>query len=51
MFIINVAEWCVEALVLGLAFLFFAVGTFIFLMLISLIKRWVDTNIIGDNNG
>lgn len=51
MFIINVAEWCVEALVLGLAFLFFAVGTFIFLMLISLVKRWVDTNIIGDNNG
>ena len=45
MFIINVAEWCVEAMVLGLAFLFFAIGTFIFLMLISLIKQ----RIIGDN--
>ena len=45
MFIINVAEWCVEAMVLGLAFLFFALGTFIFLMLISLIKQ----RIIGDN--
>ena len=47
MFIINVAEWCVEAMVLGLAFLFFALGTFIFLMLISLIKQ----RLTGDNNG
>tara|TARA_Y100001951_G_C11265509_1_gene255244 strand:- start:727 stop:870 length:144 start_codon:yes stop_codon:yes gene_type:complete len=47
MFIINVAEWCVEALVLGLAFLFFAIGTFIFLMLLSIIKQWIT----GDNNG
>ena len=50
MFIINVAEWCVEAMVLGLAFLFFALGTFIFLMLFSIVKRWID-NITGDNNG
>ena len=50
MFIINVAEWCVEALVLGLAFLFFAIGTFIFLMLLNVIKQWIN-NIIGDNNG
>ena len=51
MFIINVAEWCVEAMVLGLAFLFFAIGTFIFLMLLSIIKQWIDNIITGDNNG
>jgi len=51
MFIINVAEWCVEAMVLGLAFLFFAIGSFIFLMLLSIIKQWIDNIITGDNNG
>ena len=38
MVLINVAEWCVEALVLSLAFFFAALGTFIFLMLITIIK-------------
>jgi len=38
MFLIDVAEWCVEALVLALAFFFFSVGAFIFLMLITIIK-------------
>ena len=42
MFIINVAEWCVEAMVLGLAFLFFAIGSFIFLMLISVVKTALE---------
>ena len=51
MFVINIAEWCVEALVLGLAFLFSAIGAFIFLMLISIIKQWIDNIIKGDNNG
>ena len=39
MFLINVAEWCVEALVLALAFFFFATGLFILLMLFSVTKQ------------
>tara|TARA_R110002020_G_scaffold465134_1_gene686346 strand:- start:1659 stop:1838 length:180 start_codon:yes stop_codon:yes gene_type:complete len=39
MFLIDVAEWCVEALVLALAFFFFAVGLFILMMIISIAKQ------------
>ncbi len=39
MFLINVAEWCLEALVLALAFFFFATGLFILLMLFSVTKQ------------
>lgn len=38
MFLIDVAEWCVEALVLAIAFFFFALGAVIFLMLITIIR-------------
>ena len=44
MFLIDVAEWCVEALVLGLSFFFFAIGTFIFLMVISVCKNAITRN-------
>ena len=39
MFLINVAEWCVEALVLALAFFFFSTGLFILFMLFSVTKQ------------
>ena len=48
MFIVHVAEWCVEALVLGLAFFFASLGMFIFVMLLSLAKRWVEELLVGD---
>jgi hypothetical protein len=51
MWLIDVAEWCVEALVLGLAFFFFAAGTFIIMTVLSItygafkrsdLKAWID---------
>ena len=42
MFIIQVAEWCVEALVLALAFFFLALGTLLFATLISITKQSID---------
>tara|TARA_R100001460_G_scaffold23874_1_gene48073 strand:+ start:470 stop:658 length:189 start_codon:yes stop_codon:yes gene_type:complete len=44
MFLIDVAEWCVEALVMGLAFFFFAVGSFILLMVLSVCKAAINRN-------
>lgn len=47
MILIDVAEWCVEAMVLGLAFFFTSIGLFITAMLISLIKQAID-KMIGE---
>ena len=38
MTIIDITEWCVDALVCGIAFLLFAIGTFIFLLVGSVVK-------------
>tara|TARA_R100001440_G_scaffold20158_1_gene33850 strand:+ start:200 stop:349 length:150 start_codon:yes stop_codon:yes gene_type:complete len=38
MFLINIAEWCINALVLSMAFFLSAVAAFIFAILTSLIK-------------
>ena len=38
MFLIDVAEWCINALVCSMAFFFFAIGAFIFTLLTSLFK-------------
>jgi len=51
MFLINISEWCVEALVLALAFFFAALGTLIFLMLFSIAKQWIDNITTGDTDG
>tara|TARA_R100000654_G_scaffold52601_1_gene78718 strand:+ start:236 stop:409 length:174 start_codon:yes stop_codon:yes gene_type:complete len=46
MFLIDVAEWCVEALVLSLAFFFFAIGFFTMMMVVSVCKQaWQSSNI------
>ena len=42
MFIINVAEWCVEALVLAIAFFCVAAGIILFAMIISITKQTID---------
>lgn len=42
MFIINVAEWCVEALVLSIAFFCVAAGIILFAMIISITKQTID---------
>lgn len=38
MFLINIAEWCVNALVLSMAFFFSAIAAFIFVLLTSVCK-------------
>ena len=38
MFLIDVEEWCVEALILSMAFLFVAIGAFIFLLVVAIVK-------------
>jgi F0F1-type ATP synthase membrane subunit a len=38
MFLIDVAEWCVNALVLSMAFFFSAIAAFIFVLLTSVLK-------------
>lgn len=45
MFLIDVAEWCVELLVLALAFFFFALGTLVFMTICSIAKRYIDEKI------
>lgn len=35
MFVINIAEWCVELLVLAMAFLIASCGTFVLMMIVS----------------
>ena len=46
MFLINVAEWCVEALVLALALFFFSVGLFVLLMVMSICKQTLERSAI-----
>ena len=41
MILINVAEWCVNALVLGLAVFFWGLGVFVITMLLTLLKEWL----------
>ena len=45
MFLIDVAEWCVEALVLGLAFFFFVLGIFILLLVGSVCKMTLERSV------
>ena len=45
MFLIDVAEWCVELLVLALAFFFFALGTLVFMTICSVAKKYIDEKI------
>ena len=46
MFLIDVAEWCVEALVLSLSFFFLTIGLFTMMMMISVCKQaWQNSNI------
>jgi len=44
MFLIDVAEWCVELLVVALALFFGAIGVFIILMVVTLAKDACDRN-------
>ena len=51
MFLIDIAEWCVEALVLAMALFIASCGTFVFMMVcsvswqawkISKINKWIN---------
>tara|TARA_B100001939_G_scaffold331657_1_gene329886 strand:+ start:93 stop:239 length:147 start_codon:yes stop_codon:yes gene_type:complete len=48
MTIIDITEWCVDAFICGLAFLSFAIGTFIFFLIGTVIK---DALTRRSNNG
>ena len=51
MTIIDITEWCVDALVCGLAFLSFAIASFIFLLIASVIKDFFTRQYEGYKNG
>ena len=46
MIILDIAEWIANLLVLGLAMVMWSLSAFAILMLISVIKKWID-NFVG----
>ena len=42
MIMFDIAEWIANLLVLGIAVVMWAVGIFIFAMLLSTAKKWID---------
>ena len=46
MIMFDIAEWIANLLVLGIAVIMWAIGIFIFAMLISIAKQWIN-NIRG----
>ena len=42
MIMFDIAEWIANLLVLGIAVVMWAVGIFIFAMLLSMAKKWID---------
>ncbi len=49
MIVFDVAEWIANLLVLGVAVTIWAAGIFVIIMLLSMIKKWID-NLIQANN-
>jgi uncharacterized protein YggT (Ycf19 family) len=42
MIMFDIAEWVANLLVLGIAVVMWAIGIFIFAMLVSMAKQWID---------
>ena len=42
MIVFDIAEWIANLLVLGIAVILWAIGIFIFAMLVSMTKQWID---------
>lgn len=42
MIVLNIAEWIANLLVLGIAMVLWVLGIFLSLMLLSIIKKWID---------
>ena len=42
MIMFDIAEWIANLLVLGIAVIIWGIGIFIFAMLISITKQWID---------
>jgi len=38
MFLIDVAEWCINILVLSISFFFLSLGTFVFTLIFTVVK-------------
>ena len=51
MIMFDIAEWIANLLVLGIAVVLWAVGIFIFVMLISMANQWITNLKKGENNG
>tara|TARA_R100000951_G_C2521566_1_gene143568 strand:+ start:74 stop:226 length:153 start_codon:yes stop_codon:yes gene_type:complete len=49
MIMFDIAEWIANLLVLGIAVAIWAVGISIIVMLLSMIKQWID-NLVQTNN-
>jgi|TARA_R110000824_G_scaffold15680_4_gene65854 hypothetical protein len=45
---LNVSEWIVNLLILGVALVMWSVGIFIAAMLVSMFKQWID-NLRGES--
>lgn len=45
----NIAGWIANLLVLGIAFVMWAIGIFIVAMLVSMCKQWIDNLIKGES--
>jgi len=48
MIMFDIAEWIANLLVLGIAVVMWAIGIFIFAMLVSMFKQWID-NLRGES--
>lgn len=42
MIMFDIAEWIANLLVLGVAIVLWSIGIFVFTMLLSMIKQWID---------
>lgn len=49
MIMFNIAGWIANLLVLGIAFVMWAIGIFIVAMLVSMCKQWIDNLIKGES--
>ena len=43
----DIAEWIANFFILGIAIVMWAIGIFIILMLLSMVKQWLDNTIRG----
>tara|TARA_R100001082_G_C4308926_1_gene135853 strand:+ start:87 stop:230 length:144 start_codon:yes stop_codon:yes gene_type:complete len=45
----NIAEWIANMFILGIAVVIWGIGIFLFAIIVSVINKFIKTNIIKDN--